>query len=96
MNPEKKRRYYTDEFKAEAVSLVTEQGYTFTQASQAVGVCSNNLRRWKKEQEREQTGERINSDERDELARLRRENRQLRMEKDILKKASAFFAKEMT
>ena len=95
MNTEKKRNHYTNEFKAEAVSLVTDQGYTYTQAAQTVGVCLSNLRRWKRELEQEETGERLKSDEREELARLRRANRQLRMEKEILKKASAFFAKEM-
>jgi len=66
-------------FKAEAVSLVVDQGYTLAQAAQAVGVCSSNLRRWKRELEQEKTKERLQSDERDELARLRREIKQLRM-----------------
>ena len=55
----------------------------------------NNLRRWQKELEQETTGESLSTLERAELVRLRRENKELRMEKDILKKASAFFAKEM-
>lgn len=48
-----------------------------------------------KELEQEASGERLNADERAELTRLRREVKELRMEKEILKKASAFFAKEM-
>ncbi len=58
-------------------------------------MSENNLRRWKKELEQEASGERLTADERAELARLRREVKELRMEKEILKKASAFFAKEM-
>ena len=95
MTTESKRRQYTPEFKKEAVALVTEQGYSIAQAAQAVDTSENNLRRWKKELEQEAKGERLSADERAELARLRREVKTLRMEKDILKKASAFFAKEM-
>ncbi|MGB5638401.1 MAG: transposase [Sedimenticolaceae bacterium] len=77
------------------MALVTEQGYTIVKASQAVDIGGNNLRRWKKELERVAGGERLNAGEQAELARLRRQNKELRMEKEILKKASAFFAKEM-
>jgi len=95
MTTENKRRNYTPEFKKEAVGLVTEQGYSMAKAAQAVDTSENNLRRWKKALEQEAKGERLSADERAELARLRREVKALRMEKDILKKASAFFAKEM-
>jgi len=95
MTTERTRRRFTPEFKKDAVALVTEQGYSVVKAAQAVDVSENNLRRWKQELEQEATGERLNPDERAELARLRRENKELRMEKEILKKASAFFAKEM-
>ena len=64
-------------------------------AAQAVGTSENNIRRWMKLFAQEESGERLPTDERAELARLRRENKELRMEKEILKKASAFFAKEM-
>ena len=95
MTTERKRRKFTPVFKKDAVALVTEQGYSIAKAAQAVDTSENNLRRWKKELAQEATGERLNTDERAELARLRRENKELRMEKEILKKASAFFAKEM-
>jgi len=95
MTSERKRRHFTPEFKKDAVALITEQGYSVSKAARAVDVSENNLRRWKKELEQEASGERLNADERAELARLRRENKELRMEKEILKKASAFFAKEM-
>ena len=92
---ERKRRKFTPEFKKDAVALVTEQGYSIAKAAQAIDTSEHNLRRWKKELEQEAKGERLTAEERAELARLRRENKELRMEKEILKKASAFFAKEM-
>ena len=95
MTTERTRRRFTPEFKKDAVALVTEQGYSIAKAAQAVDTSENNLRRWKKELEQEASGERLNADERAELARLKREVKELRMEKEILKKASAFFAKEM-
>ena len=95
MTTEKKRRKFTPEFKKDAVALVTEQGYSYAKAALAVDTSENNLRRWKKELELEASGESLAADERAELKRLRRENKELRLEKEILKKASAFFAKEM-
>lgn len=95
MTTDRKRRTFDPEFKKEAVALVTEQGYSIAKAAQAVDTSENNLRRWKKELEQEAQGQRLTADERAELARLRKENKELRMEKEILKKASAFFAKEM-
>lgn len=95
MTNKRTRRKFDDEFKKEAVRLVTEQGYSISKAAEAVGVKENNLRRWKSELEAESKGERLCSDERAELTRLRKEVKELRMEKEILKKASAFFAKEM-
>ena len=95
MTNKRTRRKFDDEFKREAVKLVTEQGYSVAKAAEAVNVNENNLRRWKSELDSEAKGERLCSDERAELARLRKEVKELRMEKEILKKASAFFAKEM-
>lgn len=60
-----------------------------------MGTTENNVQRWKAEPESEASGEQLNNDERAELMRLRRENKELRLEKEILEKASAFFAKEM-
>ena len=94
MTTERKRRTFDPEFKKEAVALVTEQGYSIAKAAQAVDTSENNLRRWKKEFEQEASGERLTTDERAELARLRKENKELRMEKEILKKAAAYFAKD--
>ncbi|MCO1337142.1 IS3 family transposase, partial [Microbulbifer sp. OS29] len=68
---------------------------SISKAAEAVGTTASNLRRWIKELKQEESGVRLDAGERAELDRLRRENKQLRMEKEILKKASAFFAKEM-
>lgn len=90
-----KRRLYSEQFKKEAVILVTEHGYTIAQAAQVVDTSEKNLQRWVKQQAQERNGECLDADERAELQRLRREIKTLRMEKEILKKASAFFAQEM-
>ena len=75
----KKKRQFTPEFKRETVALITEQGYSIAKAAQAVGTTDTNVRRWKTELEAEASGERLNSDERAELVRLRRENKELRI-----------------
>jgi len=91
----KQRRNYPEDFKRDAVSLVTEQGYSIAEAARSLGIGAGLLGRWKREYEAQARGEELDKDEREELKRLRRENRELRMEKEILKKASAYFAKEM-
>ena len=91
----RKRRNYTEDFKREAVALVTEQGYKPSEAARSLGIGDNLIRRWKREFEEEASGARLSADEREELKRLRKEVRMLRMEKEILKKASQYFAKEM-
>ena len=95
MNTTRRYKTYTREFKEEAVALVTEQGYSVAEASKAVGVRSNMMYRWKQQLEDQQSGIKLTGTERDELLALRRENKRLKMEKEILKKASAYFAKEM-
>jgi transposase len=91
----KKRREYTEDFKRDAVALATEQGYKVSEAARSLGIGDGLIRRWKREFEEEASGARLGEDEREELKRLRKENRLLRMEKEILKKASQYFAKEM-
>jgi transposase len=93
----KKRQYkqYTKEFKEEAVALITEQGYSVPEAAKSLGLNPNLLYRWKDKADEKQAGTAISEDERAELKRLCKEVKELRMEKEILKKASAFFAKEM-
>ena len=91
------RRRHTDEFKAGAVRLVEEEGRPITQVSADLGVDRSLLSRWV-QQARTDKGKgapgALTSSERDELAKLRKENRVLKMERDILKKAAAFFAND--
>jgi len=87
-------RSYTTEFKNEAVALVTEQGYSVPKAAASLGITDKLLYNWKAKLEAEQSGSILNVDERAELLRLRKENKELRMEKDILKKASALLLRE--
>ena len=75
--------------------MVREQGYSVAEAAKSLGVATNLIYRWKDQQEQILRGEGLADDEKVELQRLRKENKELRMEKEILKKASAFFAKEM-
>lgn len=86
----KTRRKYSREFKLEAVKLITEQHYSASEAARSPGVAAIVLRRWKREFEQEVAGTRLDPDEREELGRLRRENKRLRQEREILKKAAAF------
>lgn len=94
MNQPKKRKY-TEEFKQEAVKLVTKQGYAVSEAAWNLGLSRSMLGRWRRELSGEQAGERLGGEEREELKRLRLEVKRLRMEREILKKATAFFAQEM-
>ncbi len=94
------RRTYTTEFKAEAVKLVTEQGYSAAEAARTLDISENLIRNWKQAlQDRgEQAfpGQGKLSPFEEENRRLRAENKRLLAERDILKKAAAFFAKEAT
>lgn len=93
----RQRRKFTDEYKAEAVRLVVEENMSVTQAARDLGLTESSLRNWVKQakvDEGKGPAGAPTSSELEELRRLRRENRQLRMEREILKKAAAFFAKE--
>ena len=95
MTTEKRtRRTFTEEFKRDAVALVKEQGYTQADAARSLGINENLIGRWRKEFA-EDNPSALSEDEKQELMRLRKRVRELEMEKEILKKASAFFAKEM-
>jgi transposase len=89
------RRKFTREFKVSAVRLVHEQGYSPAEAARSLGVDAASVRGWVKRFTNEAgvkpSGEGAMAAE---LRRLRRENAQLRMERDILKKATVFFARE--
>ena len=89
------RRSFSEEFKLSAVKLVLEQSYTVAEASKSLGVDRSSLRSWLK-----QYGSAVGNGTsgklsmQAELRRLREENKRLLMEREILKKATAFFAKE--
>lgn len=95
MNEKRIYKRYPPSFKEEAVALVTEQGYSVIDAAKSLGIRPNQLYDWKAKLEADKEGSALSADERTELNKLRKEVKTLRMEKDILKKASAFFAKEM-
>lgn len=94
MSTKKTRKQYTPEFKAEAAKLVLEQGLSRAQAARDLGVAESVLGRWVQLAERDQQPGALTADEREELRQLRKQVRVLRTEREILKKAAAFFAKE--
>ncbi len=89
------RRKFTPEFKARTVELIRTSGKPIAQVCRELDLTETAVRRWVL-QAKIDTGERegLTSAEREELARLRRENRVLREEREILRKAAAFFAKQ--
>lgn len=92
-----KRRRYSDEFKLDAIRLVKEQGYNRSEAARNLGIDHGMLGRWILEQESKESGSipgTPGGELQDEVKRLREENRKLKMEREILVKAAAFFAKE--
>lgn len=91
------RRKYTKEFKMDAVSLVTAQGYSNPEAARNLDINPNVLGRWIRESQEKDEAFRGNGKltaEQSEIRRLREEVKRLTMEKEILKKATVFFAKE--
>lgn len=95
----KKRRLkrYTKEFKADAVRLVKESDKSPAQIAREIGVSGKSLRDWVRQHDVDAgngPAGTLTTEEREEIRRLRRENADLRMEREILKKAAAFFAKE--
>jgi transposase len=88
---------YTLEFKKEAVKLVLEQGYAIKEAAERLGINPKNLSRWKQEYLKAGTPKlatKTLTPEQEELMKLKKEIAQLKLEREILKKAAAFFAKE--
>lgn len=98
MNAPRTRRKFTQEFKDDAVSLVIDQGYSCAEVGRRLGVSENNVNRWVRHYRQRNEIESANgltpAEMEAELKRLRKENKRLEMERDILKKAAAFFANE--
>lgn len=96
---EKKRQQYDVSLKLEVVRLVKDQGMSVAHVSESMNICSSVIRRWVKQYEAECKGEggigRPLTAEQQRIRQLEMENQQLRMDVGILKKASAFFAREL-
>ena len=93
----RKRRSFSDEYKAEVISLIRDQGRSVGQVCAELDLTESAVRRWLERADidagRGSEGA-LTTTEREELRRLRRELKVVRMERDLLKKATAFFAKE--
>ena len=91
------RRNFSDEYKAGAVALVLNEGKSVAQVAKDLDLTPSSLGKWV-EQARADAGKSkrgtLTTEEKDELAKLRKEVRELRLEREILKKATVFFAKE--
>ena len=94
------RRIFSREFKLEAVNLIKERGVSVAQAARDIDVAESVLRRWLRERDADPQqafpGQGQVKPEQQELMQLRREVAKLKAERDILKKAAAYFAKELT
>lgn len=93
--PARTRRSFTEEFKRDAVALVLDEGRKIVDVASSLGIGEGTLGNWVR-QDRVDRGERagMTTGERAELVELRRENARLRMERDLLKRATAFWVKE--
>jgi len=98
MNEKRKRPNYTKEFKQDAIKLVVEQRYSCPEVARRLGVAASNVSRWVRQYRQDQQdiseGGIPRSELEAEIRRLKKENKRLEMEREILKKAAAFFAKE--
>ena len=99
MGTKKQRRHFTPEYKAEVVALVRKSGKTAGQVARDLDLTETSVRAWVTQADIDDgkgPAGALTTAERDELAELKREVKTLRMERDILRKAAAFFAKETT
>ena len=93
------RKQYSKEFKLDAISLALEQGYSIAEAARSLEIRANMLGRWIKEHQADDNGQSFRGNgkltpEQEEIRRLKVENKQLKLERQILKEATVFFAKE--
>jgi transposase-like protein len=99
MGAKKRRRHFTPEYKAEVVALIRKSGKTAGQVARDLELTETSVRAWVRQADIDEgkgAAGALTTAEREELAALKREVKTLRMERDILKKATAFFAKETT
>jgi transposase len=89
------RRSFTEDYKTGAVRLVLDEGKTVAAAARDLGLTESSLRNWVEHARADRTQGKtgLTTAEREELSRLRKENRELRIERDLLKKVSALFAR---
>ncbi len=92
MSKKRSRRRFTKEFKAETVKLVKQSDRSMSDIARELGISAKSVGEWVRNAA--DSNESMSEDERAELKRLRKENSELRMEKEILRKATAFFARE--
>jgi len=93
------RKQYTKEFKLDAISMVVDQGLTIAEAARNLAINAGMLGRWIKESQADNNGQAFRGNgkltpEQEEIRRLKLENKQLKLEKQILKEAAVFFARE--
>jgi transposase len=93
------RKQYIKEFKLDAISLLLDQGFTIAEAAGSLEIRANMLGRWIKENQADNYGQAFRGNgkltqEQEEIRRLKIENKQLKLERQILKEAAVFFAKE--
>lgn len=84
METQRERRIYTDEFKRDVVAFATEQGYSAAEAARSLGINDNLIHKWRRDFQDQDAGITLKTDEPAELIRLRKENQQLKMEKEML------------
>ncbi len=94
MSQKRAYKQYSQEFKEEVVSLITDQGYSVPKAAESVGVKPSLVYKWKDKVEAATEGESLSADERSELNRLRKQVKELKMEKEILKKQAPSLRKK--
>lgn len=93
------RKHYTKEFKLDAISLVLDEGLTIAEAARSLGIRANMLGRWVRENQADTNGQAFRGNgkltpEQEEIRRLRIENKQLKLGRQIRKEAAVFFVKE--
>ncbi|USE37888.1 transposase [Endozoicomonas sp. SCSIO W0465] len=97
----KQRKNYSPEFKRKAIAMVVEQKQAVTEVARSLGINDGNLRRWIREQDEKKEmsfpgkGQQALTPDQQRIKELEAEHRQLKMEQEILKKATAFFAKDL-